>query len=103
MNKRYLPGGDKYESIREDERRAFYERVQIEQEEIISALKTTVSCWTENEIEDGNKPTFEHFIDEYPEWDHEELYDTITSEMERTVKEENERENFGLPFFGKTS
>lgn len=83
MNPRYLPGGDKYEVIREDDHRAFYERVQIEQEEIISALKTTVSCWTENEIEAGNTPTFENFRDFYPEWDHEQLYATIAEEMKR--------------------
>lgn len=83
MNPRYQPGGDKYESIREDERRAFWERVDAEREDIISALKTQVSCWTENEIEAGNEPTFEHFIDEYPEWDVEELYASISEEVER--------------------
>lgn len=71
------------EGIENYDRRAFYERVQAEQEDIISALKTTVSCWTENEIDTGNKPMFERFRDEYPEWDHEELYATIAEEMGR--------------------
>jgi hypothetical protein len=84
MNPRYQPGGDKYEDLRNDDRRAFYERVQIEQEEIISALKTVVRCWTENEMEAGNNPTFENFIHYYREWDHEELHETIGEEMFRT-------------------
>ncbi|RCW44255.1 hypothetical protein [Paenibacillus prosopidis] len=86
INPRFQPGGDKYESIREDERRAFYDRVEAEKEEIRSAIKTVVSCWTENEIEAGNVPTFEHFIDEYFEWDHQELYPIIIAEMERVEK-----------------
>lgn len=74
------------EGIENYERRAFYEQVEIEKEEIRSAIKTVVSCWTENEIEAGNVPTFEHFIDEYFEWDHQELYPIIITEMERVEK-----------------
>jgi hypothetical protein len=83
MNPRFLPGGDKYDECREDDRRAFYERVAAEQEEILSALRTVVSCWTENEIEAGNNPTFEQFRDFYPEWNHEPLYETIGEVMHR--------------------
>lgn len=83
MKERYLPGGDKNDYIREVEHRAFYERVEVEKEEILSALKTVVSCWTANEIDAGNNPTFENFRDMYPEWDHEELYATIGEEMHR--------------------
>lgn len=83
INPRYMPGGDKYESIREDERRSFYERVDAEKEEILAALKTTVRTWAENEIEEGNNPIFENFRDEFPEWDNEALYETIGEELRR--------------------
>ena len=83
INPRFQPGGDKYDECMQDDRRAFYERVDAEREEIISALKTAVSCWTENQIEDGYNPTFEHFIDAHPEWDHEVLYPTIGEVMHR--------------------
>jgi hypothetical protein len=85
INPRFKPGGDKYESIREDDRRAFYEKVQAEQAEIIEVLKSVVSTWTENEWENGNTPMLERFIAEYSEWDHEELYATIVEEMERVT------------------
>ena len=83
INPRFQPGGDKHDECKQDDRRAFYERVQAEQEDIISALKTQVSCWTENEMEAGHNPTFDQFIAEYPEWDHEELYADIGKEMYR--------------------
>lgn len=86
---RWLFGGDEYESI--EERAAFYERVQADKEEILDTLKSVVSTWTENEIEDGNEPVFEHFLDEYKEWDHDALYDVIEAEMNR-VKELCSRE-----------
>lgn len=86
MNERFKPGGDKYESIRSDESWAFYERVNAEREHIIDVLKSVVSTWTENEIEAGNTPYFAKFIHEYPEWDHEALYATISEEMERVSK-----------------
>lgn len=71
------------EGIENYERRAFYEQVEIEKEEILSCLRTVVSTWTENEIEAGNTPTFENFRNFYPEWDHEELYYLIAGEMNR--------------------
>ena len=75
MNQRFLPGGDKYDECMQEDRRAFYERVDAEQEEI--------SCWTDNEIEAGNNPTFENFVHQYPEWDHEPLHETIGEVMHR--------------------
>lgn len=75
-----------HESIQAQERRAFYERVQEEQEYIIGALKASVSTWTENEIDAGNKPTLTGFCDEFSEWDHDALYDTIEAEMERVAR-----------------
>lgn len=71
------------EGIEKYERSAFFEQVEVEKEEIISALKMTVSCWTENQLEDWNTPVFENFIHEFPEWNHDELYETIAAEMER--------------------
>lgn len=72
--------------LRKDERRPFYERVQEENEHIIDTLKTIVSTWTENEIEDGYTPTYERFIDKFPEWHHDELIATISEEMTRVRK-----------------
>lgn len=69
------------ETIKDDDRRAFYERVTAEKEEILSALRTVVRCWTENEIESGNNPTFENFLHYYKEWDREPLYETIGEVM----------------------
>jgi hypothetical protein len=83
INPRFQTGGDKYESIRDDDRRAFYEKVQAEQTEIIEVLKSVVSTWTENEWENGNTPMLERFIAEYPEWRHEELFASISEEMNR--------------------
>ena len=82
---RWLPGGDKYEALKQDERRAFSERVRYEQEEILSILRSVVSTWTENEIEAGNEDEmlFQRFLDQHPEWDYENLYITIEAEMER--------------------
>lgn len=85
INPRFQPGGDKYEEIREDDRRAFWEKVAIQQENLVEVLKSVVSTWTENECEAGNTPMLERFIAEYPEWDHEELYATIAEEMERVA------------------
>jgi hypothetical protein len=81
-----------YESIEED---LYHEQ--------ISHLETNVSCWTENEMEAGNIPTFEQFIESYPEWDHQTLYDTIISfigryqKMIEAEREANERWDC-LPF-----
>ncbi|MDF2652996.1 MAG: hypothetical protein K0Q73_8801 [Paenibacillus sp.] len=87
INPRFQPGGDKYESIREDDRRAFYEKVEAEQAEIIEVLKSVVSTWTENEWEEGSidEMRFNRFLIYHPEWDHEELYATISEEMERVL------------------
>lgn len=86
MNTRFQCGGDKYESIMQDDRRAFFDRVDAEQQEIIAALKSTVSTWTENEFEAGNTPMIERFLDEYLEWDHDQLYKTIEGEMKRVYE-----------------
>ena len=85
INPRFMPGGDKYESIRDDDRRPFYERVQADQSEILDILKSVVSSFTENEWLEGNEPTLERFLLLYEEWDHEELYATISQEMERVL------------------
>ena len=85
MNPRYMPGGDKYEAIRADEQLSFYERVREEKADILVALRLVVSNWTEREIDAGYEPVFEKFRDEYPEWDYEELYATISEEMERVI------------------
>lgn len=85
INPRFQPGGDKYDECMQDDRRAFYEKVQAEQSEIIEVLKSVVSTYTENEWENGNTPMLERFIAEYPEWSHEELYATIVEEMERVT------------------
>lgn len=78
---------DEYqEAIRHYERKAFYEQVQEEQEIILEAMKAAVSTWTENEIEAGNTPTLEGFCDEYSEWDHDALFDTIEAELERVAR-----------------
>ena len=80
---RWLPGGDKYEEIKHDEQRAFYDRIEEEKAHILDVLKTYVSTWTENEIENGYDPLLQRFLNESPEWDHEGLYDTIEAEINR--------------------
>lgn len=85
INPRFQPGGDKYDECIHDDRRAFYERVQAEQAEILDVLKSVVSTFTENEWLEGNESTLERFLLLYPEWDHDELYATISEEMERVL------------------
>lgn len=75
------------EGIENYERRAFYDQVEIEKEEIISCLKTVVRVWTENEIDRGFDPWFSNFIDMHPEWSHEELHDTIIGEIKHAKHE----------------
>lgn len=72
--------------MKNDDRRAFYQRVEAEQQDIISVLKSVVSIWTEKYLA-INEPIFifEHFIDEHPEWDHDEFYATIGEEMKRVI------------------
>lgn len=78
---------DEYQQeIREYERKAFYEQVQEEQENIMEVLRASVSTWTENEIEAGNEPTLEEFCNQYSEWDHEALFEVIEAEMERVAR-----------------
>lgn len=98
MNPRFLPGGDKYDSIRDDERRSFYELVQAEQQDILDSIRCRVRSWTSNELENRDEPTYLNFIAEYYEYRAEAWESLIVEEMTRTVNEENERENFGLPF-----
>jgi hypothetical protein len=83
MNERYLPGGYKREQMKAEVRQIWLGLIELEKEEILSALKTVVSSWTENELEAGNNPTFEQFREFYPEWDHEPLYETIGEVMHR--------------------
>lgn len=61
----------------------FWDRVQDDQEEFIGWLKTYVSTWTENTIQNWNKPTVEDFLYEYPEYNHDALLPTIEKEMNR--------------------
>jgi hypothetical protein len=75
-----------HESIQAQQRRAFFEEVEEEQQIIIEALKAAVSTWTENEIDAGNTPTLEGFCDQYSEWDHDALYDIIEAEMGRVAR-----------------
>lgn len=98
MNPRYLPGGDKHEQIREDANQdLFYERVK-QDEELYSSIKSRVRSWTESELENWDEPTYDNFIKEYREYRHPDLQETIEVEIERTVREEYECKNFGLPF-----
>jgi hypothetical protein len=59
------------------------DKARVEAEEIIDAIKTQVSTWTENTIELGADPLLSGFLLEYPEWNHEDLYGVIESEIER--------------------
>ena len=78
----------------------FYERVQAEREDILSALKMVVRSWTYNEVESGNSDErmFPRFLEHHPEWNHDELYKTVTEEMERCMQEATN----GLSRLGKT-
>lgn len=87
MNPRFQPGGDKYESNREDDRRAFYERVEADRNEILSALKSQVRVYVEDELEMGNELNWRHFVDKYSEWNYESLYETIVDEIVKCAKE----------------
>jgi hypothetical protein len=75
----------------------FYERVK-QDEELCSSVKSRVRSWSESELENLDKPTYDNFIKVYREYRHPDLQETIEQEIERTVKDENERESFGLPF-----
>ena len=79
------------------------QNVELCSEEILSSIRYRVRKWTEKELNNRDTPTYYNFIREYPEYIHEGWKATIEIEMKRTVKEEDERENFGLPFFSKAS
>jgi hypothetical protein len=51
--------------------------------DMIADVRTAVSCWTENTMEESKEPTLDAFLEYYPEWDHSDLYDAIEKEMER--------------------
>lgn len=74
-------------------------RVGATKEEMREALKRVVYEWAENQLQDWNTPTLEDFVHEYPEWDHEALYATISEEIERTCAYAGDR----LSVIGKTS
>lgn len=89
------------EGIENYERRAFFEQVEADKLEILEALKSQVRVYVEYEIEKGNDLHWRDFINQYSEWNHEPLYETIVEEIVRCageVREENERKNFGIPF-----
>lgn len=83
---RYKQGGDKYQAIKFDERMAFYERVEAEEEQIREALRNQVESYVEYELELNNKPDWRTFVDRYREWDRELLYPLIDEEIEKAVK-----------------
>lgn len=87
MNPRYQYGGDKHESIKSDAQRTWAQMVNDQQQDILATLKSVVSTWTENEWINGNidEMRFNRFLLHYPEWDYEELYATISEEMERVL------------------
>ncbi|OMF38808.1 hypothetical protein BK133_00980 [Paenibacillus sp. FSL H8-0548] len=70
-------------------------------EEILSSIRSRVRIWTEKEIARRDEPHYYAFIREYPEYIHDGWRSTIEIEIERTVKEEDEHKNFGLPFYSK--
>lgn len=63
----------------------FYEQVEAQQEEILSILRSVVSTWTENTMEDGNEPLLDDFLYEYKEWDNEGWYNVIVKERDRVA------------------
>ena len=66
------------------EYKPFYELVQIDMENLRDGIRQVVREWTAKELASGfNTPFLEHFLDQYPEWNHAELYDTIEAEMNR--------------------
>lgn len=68
-------------------------------EDILSSIRIRVRIWTEKEIANLDTPIYYNFIREYPEYIHDGWRSTIEDQIKRTVKEESERENFGLPFY----
>lgn len=68
-------------------------------EEILSSIRSRVRIWTVKEIANLDTPIYYNFIREFPEYIHDGWRSTIEIEIDRTVKEEYERENFGLPFY----
>lgn len=78
MNPRFEPGSDKSEAYL-----TWTELVIGKGEDVLTALKSSVSTWTEKEMLVGIEPTLANFIHEYPEWRYEELYATIGEEMQR--------------------
>ena len=81
-----------------DEWLTITENSELCAEEILSSIRSRVRIWTEKELENLNAPSYYNFVREYTEYINDAWRSTIEREMERTVKEENERSNFGLPF-----
>jgi hypothetical protein len=51
--------------------------------DMLADVRTAVSCWTENTMEEGNPPSLDGFCEYYPEWDHSELHEVIEAEITR--------------------
>lgn len=79
----WKPLDDRYEASKLEGQMAFYDRVQAEKEDILSALKTQVRCWTEETMDKGDDPLLSDFLAIYPEWDHDQLHGFITKERDR--------------------
>lgn len=67
--------------------------------EIIADVRTAVSCWTENTMEEGKVPTLDGFCNYMPEWDHSDLYEVIEAEIAR-IREIVEQEQMDAMMYG---
>lgn len=67
--------------------------------EMAADIRSSVSTWTENTMEDGKVPALDGFCTEFPEWDNSELYDIIEAELVR-IREIVERERLEALVYG---
>ncbi|ANY67284.1 hypothetical protein BBD42_12980 [Paenibacillus sp. BIHB 4019] len=75
----------------------FFERVQTERTEILSALKMQIRVYVDQEIDEGNEVSWHDFIAKYSEWNHEPLYEIIVQEIVKCMREDS---NHGLSLLG---
>jgi hypothetical protein len=91
----------KMDRFRFDEHLSITANSELCAEEILSSIRSRVRIWTEKELANLDTPHYYNFVREYPEYIHDAWKSTIETEIARTVKEEEEHENFGLPFYRK--
>lgn len=80
---RYLTNDDRRRTA--EYLRSRFEEGNVPEDDQKDLMLADVSTYTENTIDAGADPQLESFLNENPQWDREELLDTIEAEMNRVM------------------